>query len=136
LAFLKQLGITAVEVMPINEFPGDFSWGYNPADTFAAESAYGGPDAFKSFVKTAINSVSQCSSTWSTTTGAATAPAMATEICTIARGSSMARPPAVSADLFLSGFLPGFCADVGTEAQFRHGAGLPVHQGQYHHVDE
>ncbi len=53
LAFLKQLGITAVEVMPINEFPGDFSWGYNPAGIFAAESAYGGPDAFKSFVKTA-----------------------------------------------------------------------------------
>src|ERR1017187_4417531 len=53
LAYLKQLGITAVEVMPINEFPGDFSWGYNPADIFAVESAYGGPDAFKAFVKTA-----------------------------------------------------------------------------------
>ncbi|HXI82669.1 MAG TPA: LamG-like jellyroll fold domain-containing protein [Verrucomicrobiae bacterium] len=53
LAFLKQLGITAVEVMPINEFPGDFSWGYNPAGIFAAESAYGGPDGFKTFVKVA-----------------------------------------------------------------------------------
>ena len=53
LAFLKQLGVNAVEVMPINEFPGDFSWGYNPAGIFAVESAYGGPDAFKSFVKTA-----------------------------------------------------------------------------------
>ncbi len=53
LAFLQQLGITAVEVMPIADFPGDFSWGYNPADPFAAEDAYGGPDAFKSFVQTA-----------------------------------------------------------------------------------
>jgi 1,4-alpha-glucan branching enzyme len=53
LAFLKQLGVNAVEVMPINEFPGDFSWGYNPADIFSVESAYGGPDAFKSFVQTA-----------------------------------------------------------------------------------
>ncbi len=51
LAYLKQLGITAVEVMPINEFPGDYSWGYNPADIFAVESAFGGPDGFKSFVK-------------------------------------------------------------------------------------
>ncbi len=53
LAYLSQLGITAVEVMPINEFPGDFSWGYNPAGIFAVESAYGGPDALKAFVKTA-----------------------------------------------------------------------------------
>ena len=53
LAFLKQLGINAVEVMPIADFPGDFSWGYNPADPFAVEDAYGGPDAFKTFVKTA-----------------------------------------------------------------------------------
>ncbi len=53
LAFLQQLGINAVEVMPLAEFPGDFSWGYNPSDPFAVESAYGGPDAFKAFVKTA-----------------------------------------------------------------------------------
>ena len=53
LAYLAQLGITAVEVMPINDFPGSFSWGYNPADIFAAEDSYGGPDAFKSFVQTA-----------------------------------------------------------------------------------
>jgi 1,4-alpha-glucan branching enzyme len=53
LAFLAQLGVNAVEVMPINEFGGDFSWGYNPADIFAVESAYGGPDAFKAFVKAA-----------------------------------------------------------------------------------
>jgi 1,4-alpha-glucan branching enzyme len=53
LAFLAQVGINAVEVMPFVEFPGDFSWGYNPSDPFAVESAYGGPDAFKAFVKAA-----------------------------------------------------------------------------------
>ncbi|HXI85607.1 MAG TPA: LamG-like jellyroll fold domain-containing protein [Verrucomicrobiae bacterium] len=53
LAFLKQLGVSAVEVMPINEFPGNFNWGYNPDDLFGVESSYGGPDAFKNFVKTA-----------------------------------------------------------------------------------
>ena len=51
--YLKELGINAVEVMPIMEFSGDFSWGYNPAHPFAVESIYGGPDAFKRFVKTA-----------------------------------------------------------------------------------
>ncbi len=38
--------------MPVSEFPGDFSWGYNPAHPFAVEEAYGGPDALKTFVKT------------------------------------------------------------------------------------
>jgi 1,4-alpha-glucan branching enzyme len=51
LPFLKQLGISAVELMPINEFPGNYSWGYNPSDIFAVESAFGGPDGFKTFVK-------------------------------------------------------------------------------------
>ena len=51
--YLKELGINAIEVMPIAEFSGDFSWGYNPAHPFAVESIYGGPDAFKQFVKAA-----------------------------------------------------------------------------------
>jgi 1,4-alpha-glucan branching enzyme len=51
--YLKGLGINAIEVMPIMEFAGDFSWGYNPAHPFAVESIYGGPDAFKRFVKAA-----------------------------------------------------------------------------------
>jgi 1,4-alpha-glucan branching enzyme len=51
LSFLKDLGVSAVEVMPINEFPGNFSWGYNPSDIFGVESSFGGPDGFKSFVK-------------------------------------------------------------------------------------
>ena len=53
LPYLRELGINAVEVMPVVEFPGDFSWGYNPSHPFAVESIYGGPDAFKSFVTVA-----------------------------------------------------------------------------------
>lgn len=53
LPYLQQLGINAIELMPIAEFPGDFSWGYNPCHPFAVESIYGGPDGFKQFVKAA-----------------------------------------------------------------------------------
>jgi 1,4-alpha-glucan branching enzyme len=53
LPYLQELGINAVEVMPIAEFPGDFSWGYNPCHPFAIKSIYGGPDGFKHFVKAA-----------------------------------------------------------------------------------
>ncbi|WAC08020.1 MAG: alpha-amylase family glycosyl hydrolase [Thermodesulfobacteriota bacterium] len=53
LPYLQELGINAVEVMPVMEFSGDFSWGYNPSHPFAVESIYGGPDAFKRFVKAA-----------------------------------------------------------------------------------
>ncbi|HAL92235.1 MAG TPA: hypothetical protein DCM68_04335, partial [Verrucomicrobia bacterium] len=51
IAHLKALGVSAVEVMPVNEFAGDRSWGYNPADPFAIESAFGGADGFKRFVR-------------------------------------------------------------------------------------
>jgi 1,4-alpha-glucan branching enzyme len=50
---LKKLGINAIEIMPPVEFPGDFSWGYNPAYIFAVESAYGTPEDFKALVKEA-----------------------------------------------------------------------------------
>ena len=53
LPYLQQLGINAVELMPIAEFSGDFSWGYNPAHPFAVEGIYGGPEALKRFVKAA-----------------------------------------------------------------------------------
>jgi 1,4-alpha-glucan branching enzyme len=53
LDFLKWLGVNAMEVMPPFEFAGDLSWGYNPAHPFAIETAYGGPKAFKTFVKEA-----------------------------------------------------------------------------------
>jgi 1,4-alpha-glucan branching enzyme len=51
LAYLQSLGVSAVEVMPIMEFPGLNDWGYDPSDPFAADNyAYGGPDGFKTFV--------------------------------------------------------------------------------------
>ena len=48
---LKKLGVSAVQLMPVMEFPGDRSWGYNPSDLYAVESSFGGPDGLKSFVK-------------------------------------------------------------------------------------
>ncbi|MGO8838293.1 MAG: alpha-amylase family glycosyl hydrolase [Limisphaerales bacterium] len=52
LDYLKSLGISAVELMPIAEFPTDASWGYNPAQPFAVENiGYGGTDGLKTFVK-------------------------------------------------------------------------------------
>lgn len=53
LPYLKTLGVNAIEIMPAAEFSGDFSWGYNPSDIFAVESAYGGPQGLKEFVNTA-----------------------------------------------------------------------------------
>ena len=50
LAHLKELGINAVEVMPLAEFAGGFSWGYNPSHIFAVESDYGAPRTFREFV--------------------------------------------------------------------------------------
>ena len=51
LDHLRRLGINVIKLMPVNEFPGGRSWGYNPSDLFAIETDYGGPDAFKRFVR-------------------------------------------------------------------------------------
>jgi len=53
LDHLQSLGVNAIEVMPIAEFAGELSWGYNPAVPFAIEHVYGGPDGFKRLVKAA-----------------------------------------------------------------------------------
>ncbi len=53
LPYLQRLGVSAVQIMPPFEFAGDISWGYNPAHLFAIESGYGGPDAFKRFIRDA-----------------------------------------------------------------------------------
>ena len=45
LPYLAGLGVTAVQLLPIQEFPGDFSLGYNGTDYFSPEMAYGVPDA-------------------------------------------------------------------------------------------
>ena len=53
LDHLQELGVNCVSLMPINEFPGDLSWGYNPSYPFSVESAYGTPDDLKRFVDAA-----------------------------------------------------------------------------------
>ena len=53
LGHLKKLGVNAIQIMPVGEFAGERSWGYNPAHIFSVELAYGGPLAFKRFVKRA-----------------------------------------------------------------------------------
>ena len=47
---LKNLGITVLEVMPVNEFAGRFGWGYDGVDLFAPTHLYGEPDDFRRFV--------------------------------------------------------------------------------------
>ncbi|MEM1449513.1 MAG: alpha-amylase family glycosyl hydrolase [Planctomycetota bacterium] len=53
LDHLQDLGVTMIELMPIAEFAGDYSWGYNPAHPFAPETAYGDVDDVKNFVQEA-----------------------------------------------------------------------------------
>jgi maltooligosyltrehalose trehalohydrolase len=47
---LAELGITAVELMPVAQFPGERNWGYDGAFPFAVQNSYGGPDGMKRFV--------------------------------------------------------------------------------------
>jgi len=47
---LKDLGITAIEMMPVAEFPGGFGWGYDGVDLFAPSHLYGTPDDLRRFV--------------------------------------------------------------------------------------
>jgi 1,4-alpha-glucan branching enzyme len=53
LPYLRDLGINAIEIMPVSEYSMDYSWGYNPADPFSVESAIGGPQGLYSFIKAA-----------------------------------------------------------------------------------
>jgi 1,4-alpha-glucan branching enzyme len=53
LPYLRDLGINAVELLPVAEFEGSQSWGYDPGVPFTVATAYGGPDALKSFVRRA-----------------------------------------------------------------------------------
>ncbi len=50
LDYLKNLGVSAIELMPIQEFDGNNSWGYNPNHYFAPDKAYGTPDTYKKFI--------------------------------------------------------------------------------------
>src|SRR2546423_1478725 len=50
LAALKELGVTAIEVMPVATFPGNRGWGYDGIYLYAVHPAYGGPEAFARLV--------------------------------------------------------------------------------------
>lgn len=47
---LKELGVNAVEIMPVAQFPGDRNWGYDGAYPYAVQNSYGGPDGLKELV--------------------------------------------------------------------------------------
>jgi maltooligosyltrehalose trehalohydrolase len=50
LKHLKSLGVTAVELMPVAEFPGGRNWGYDGAHLYAPQSTYGGPEGLKRLI--------------------------------------------------------------------------------------
>src|SRR6185437_16164682 len=50
LDHLVELGVDAVEVLPIAAYDGDSGWGYDGVDLYAVHEPYGGPDGFKRFV--------------------------------------------------------------------------------------
>src|SRR5215213_4940549 len=50
LPFLKSLGVTAIELMPVAQFPGARNWGYDGAHLYAPQSTYGGPEGLKRLI--------------------------------------------------------------------------------------
>ncbi len=50
LEYLRELGVTAVELMPVAEFPGARNWGYDGVALYAPQSSYGGPEGLKRLV--------------------------------------------------------------------------------------
>jgi maltooligosyltrehalose trehalohydrolase len=50
LSSLRDLGVTAIEIMPVSEFPGGRNWGYDGVSPYAVQSTYGGPDGLKRLV--------------------------------------------------------------------------------------
>ena len=50
LAELSELGVTAIELMPVAQFPGERNWGYDGAYPFAVHNSYGGPAGLKRLV--------------------------------------------------------------------------------------
>lgn len=53
LPYLRELGITMVELMPVAEFPGGRNWGYDGVFPYAPQSTYGGPEGLRRFVDAA-----------------------------------------------------------------------------------
>jgi len=53
LDYLADLGVTALEIMPVADFPGRHNWGYDGVLPFAPDAAYGSPEDFKTLVAAA-----------------------------------------------------------------------------------
>jgi 1,4-alpha-glucan branching enzyme len=53
ISYLKKLGINAIELLPVNEFDGNISWGYNPAFYFAVDKFYGSKNKLKELIDVA-----------------------------------------------------------------------------------
>ena len=53
LAALRELGVTAIELMPVAQFPGARNWGYDGVQLYAPQNSYGGPEALKRLVNAA-----------------------------------------------------------------------------------
>ncbi len=53
LPWLRALGVTAIELMPVAEFPGARNWGYDGAHPYAPQSTYGGPEGLRRLVDAA-----------------------------------------------------------------------------------
>ena len=53
LPYLEKLGINAIQLMPVNEFLGNISWGYSPEYHMALDKYYGTPEALKAFINSA-----------------------------------------------------------------------------------
>ncbi len=52
---LKEIGVNAIELMPVAQFPGERNWGYDGVYPFAVQNSYGGPDGLKQFVNECHN---------------------------------------------------------------------------------
>ncbi|WP_210464814.1 malto-oligosyltrehalose trehalohydrolase [Rufibacter roseolus] len=50
LDYLKELGVNAIEIMPVAQFPGDRNWGYDGVFPYAAQNTYGGPKGLQHLV--------------------------------------------------------------------------------------
>jgi maltooligosyltrehalose trehalohydrolase len=50
ISYLKKLGVTCLEIMPIAQFPGERNWGYDGVNSYAVQNSYGGPDGLKALI--------------------------------------------------------------------------------------
>src|SRR5690606_34949823 len=51
LDYLKDLGITAIELLPVSQFPGSRNWGYDGVFPFAVQNTYGGAEGLQRLIK-------------------------------------------------------------------------------------